>query len=62
MMYEYRYKNSLTDAKKMIELYPEDLEEGASEKFKIGDIVKLKHDLERTEQHIDDNMDRIYVV
>lgn len=62
MMYEYRYKNSLTDPKKMIELYPEDLEEGASEKFKIGDIVKLKHDLERIEQHMDDNMDRLYVV
>lgn len=62
MMYEYRYKNSLTEAKKMIELYPEDLEEGASEKFKIGDIVKLKHDLEPTEQHMDDNMDRLYVV
>lgn len=62
MMYEYKYKNALSDTKKIIELYPEDLEEGASEKFKIGDIVKLKHDLEQGEHYIDDNMDRIYVV
>lgn len=62
MMYEYRYKNSLTDTKHSIELYPEDLEEEASEKFKIGDIVKLKHNLEKGEGYIDDNTDRIYVV
>lgn len=62
IMYEYRYKNALVDTKKMIELYPEDLEEKASEKFKIGDIVKLKHDLEVTDKNMDDNTDRIYVV
>lgn len=33
-----------------------------NEKFKIGDIVKLKHELEEREDHIDDNLDRIYVV
>lgn len=60
--YTYRYKNALSDAKKMITLYPEDLEEGASEKFKIGDIVKLKHELECGKGYIDDNLDRIYVV
>lgn len=60
--YEYRYQNALTDAKKSIKLYPEDLEEGASEKFKIGDIVKLKHELEEGEGYIDDNTDRLYVV
>lgn len=62
MMYEYRYKNSLTYTKHSVELYPEDLEEEASEKFKIGDIVKLKHNLEEREGYIDDNTDRIYVV
>ena len=40
----------------MIELYPEDLEEGASEKFKIGDIVKLKRNLEVPDRHMDDNI------
>lgn len=43
-------------------LYPEDLEEGASEKFKIGDIVKLKHELKEGDGYIDDNLDRLYVV
>lgn len=62
MMYEYRHKNSLTDTKHSVELYPEDLEEEASEKFKIGDIVKLKYNLEEGEGYIDDNTDRIYVV
>lgn len=47
---------------KTIELYPEDLKKGASEKFKIGDIVKLKRNLEAPDRHMDDNIDRIYVV
>lgn len=58
--YEYRYQNALWKTKHSIALYPEDLEKGASEKFKIGDIVKLKHDLE--ESYLDDNLERIYVV
>lgn len=58
--YEYRYQNALWDTQKRIKLYPEDLEEGASEKFKIGDIVKLKHEIDYG--YIDDNVDRIYVV
>lgn len=58
--YEYRYQNALWDTQKRIKLYPEDLEKGASEKFKIGDIVKLKHEIDYG--YIDDNVDRIYVV
>lgn len=60
--YEYRYKNALWKTKKSIELYPEDFEEGASEKFKIGDIVKLKNNLEKENKYIDDNVNRLYVV
>lgn len=45
----------------MIELYPEDLEEGASEKFKIGDIVKLKVGAEK-DPFDENNKDRIYIV
>lgn len=60
IMYEYRIENLVWKCKKSITIYPEDLEEGASEKFKIGDIVKLKHDIDYG--YIDDNTDRIYVV
>lgn len=58
--YEYRNGNSLWKTDKRITVFPEDLEEGASKKFKIGDIVKLKHNIDY--RYIDDNMDRIYVV
>lgn len=57
--YEYRYQNDIEDNKHSILLYPEDLEKNAGNKFKIGDIVKLKN---IEEYCIDDNLDRIYVV
>lgn len=60
MIYEYRIKNLNWRTRKSIRLYPEDLEEGASDKFKIGDIVKLKHDIDY--KYKDDNTDRIYIV
>lgn len=60
MKYEYRIENLNWRRKQFITLYPEDLEEGAGNKFKIGDIVKLKHNIDY--EYKDDNKDRIYVV
>lgn len=61
--YEYRIKNALWRSKESLTFYPEDFEKGASEKFKIGDIVKVK-DTAETEDPFDEenNKDRIYVV
>ena len=60
MLYEYRIKNLCWETRKRIRLYPEDLQEGAGKKFKIGDIVKLKHNIDYG--YKDDNTNRIYVV
>lgn len=61
IFYEYRIKNSFSKLEYSIKLYPEDLEEGASEKFKIGDIVKLKEGAE-LDPFDSKNKNRIYVV
>ena len=61
IFYEYRIKNSLSGPEYSINLYPEDFEEGASEKFKIGDIVKLKESAE-LDPFDSINKDRLYVV
>lgn len=58
--YEYRYKNSLWKTEVSIKVFPEDLQKGASEKFKLGDIVKLKN--AEDYNYLDDNIERIYVV
>ena len=61
IFYEYRIKNALSRAEYSITLYPEDFEEGASEKFKIGDIVKLKENAE-PDPFDSKNKNRLYVV
>ena len=58
--YEYRIKNLVWRCKNSLKLYPEDLEEGAGKRFKIGDIVKLKHEIDYG--YMDDNTERLYVV
>lgn len=58
--YEYRLKNLVWQCRESIVIYPEDLEEGASDKFKIGDIVKLKHEIDYG--YKDDNIERLYVI
>lgn len=40
---EYRHKNDIWRNETCITQYPEDLEEGAGEKFKIGDVVKVRN-------------------
>ena len=61
IFYEYRIKNALSRPEYSITLYPEDFEEGASEKFKIGDIVKLKESAE-LDPFDSKNKNRLYVV
>ena len=42
IIYEWRIKNNSNRYKKSATLYPSDFNEGAYEKFNIGDIVKVK--------------------
>lgn len=42
IIYEWRIKNNSNRYKKSVTLYPTDFDEGAYEKFNIGDIVKVK--------------------
>lgn len=60
MLYDYRINNLCWECMYSIKLYPQDLEKGAGERFKIGDFVKLKN-IDFC-SHIDDNKNRIYVV
>ena len=61
IFYEYRIKNALSRSEYSITLYPEDFKEGASEKFKIEDIVKLKESAE-LDPFDSKNKNRLYVV
>ena len=61
IFYEYRIKNSISRTEYSICLYPEDFEDGASEKFKIGDIVKLKESAE-LDPFDSKNKNRLYVI
>ena len=44
IIYEWRIKNNSNRYKKSATLYPSDFNEGAYEKFNIGDIVKVKNE------------------
>ena len=59
IIYAYKKKNKSNSWKASIKLYPEDFEEGAGEKFKVGDIVKLSENVCKS---IETNPDKLYIV